>query len=553
MELFKEAVDFIKGDESDTGSLDKPPVYEYPASKPFSRHFTMPLPTQVRSIEPINLRATLSNVNFHLLGQLGSGGEIDVLSALLNRLRTQVTQKPLLTDIKSFYVYGCLLKMLSQWFYNTNSSFVSYFDEADTTKVSSLLYEYINVLLFTALRLYTDINAREEWTTATGPQLAQCRLVLEELSACAKFAQCEPFQENSHTNRWHYQRSPSSIGNSGTLPSQTPVLQEDKAGLRRHIDESLGGLAHLEALVLLVEANINEVRALVWEEKLEEESEEEMRASLAYDRFTPHARHVTELYEQIEERIVGFPSSRLLWYAKFQSLYWRIRGELLLVEYEQQYYQTAHDAQDYVQHGQSALKRVEELIRVINTKANKRAAAILKDRSLKAVYDSMLSRVKDLYEELHDSVAGAYGYNPSLVDLMPGSKWEEPARKPEDYTQVAKQQLKEYMQQNDPSGTLDRAFTLLSEMYQSERSFNAVSLPPPPPPLHNEQQQQDVMSNAQKLGHLEERKLCYDWLLLHRNARDEIVLARAETLSLESEMTVIANGLSAHSQTMIKK
>ncbi len=536
-ELYEEAVAFINGESSEPVKTLHEPVYEHPPSKPFSHHYTIPLPLRIRTIEPVNLRATLANVNYALAVNLGL--EIDALSLLLNRLREKLTQKPLLTDTRSFFVYGALLKRLSQFFYNTNSAYFSYFDAANPDSVSAVLYEYMNVLLFTALRFYADINAREDWTVETGAALSQCRLVLEELVQCARFAQREPFQDMAHTNHWLYQPSPQAIGNnSGAAELTASLLQRDKARLWRHIEESLGGVAHLEALVSLTEANINEVRAQVWQEKAEEEPQ------LLYDCFAPTAHHVSELYSGVAQKLAACADSRLLWYAKFQSLFWSLKAELALVEYEAEQFQSGAEDSDFVECGRSALKRAQQVLRLVAAKKNKTALAIAMDRSLKADYDSMVTRVQVLHGELQDTLVGAYGYNAELVSLRAVAKWEEPPRKPGTYKQLAGQHLAEYARDNDPAGTLERAFQSLEELYTRDRSLNSVSVPVVAATSNTKE---STMSNAERLGHLQERKLCYEWLVSLRDPDTGTVTVSVS--ALEAELAVIRRGIQAHALT----
>lgn len=552
MDLLREAKEFFNSERSEkqpTETVLNAPLYEHPPSKAFGHHFTLPLPQAVRRIDEVSLRATLANVNYSLVGRLTP--DVDTLSLLVTKLRGQIVQKPLLCDTRSFYVYGALVKKLSQWFYNTNAGFVCYFDAGEQEPVGALLYEYIQVLLLTAVRLYADINAVDEWTLRAGPPLAQVRLVLEELVACVKFAQREPFQDSGHTNHWFFKASPQAMGNATPQPAQSQ-LQQDKAALWRHIEGKLGGVPHLEALLTLTEANLSEVRAQVWLAKMDEayaDGEQYENEALLYDCFAPQARRVAEHYKRIADQLAPCRDSRLLWYAKFQALYWTLRCDLALAEYEADYFRGATDHEDFVEYGRSGLKRAEQLIRTVQSKGNKTATAIKMDQALKTDYDGMVARLSAVYNELYDALPGAYGYNADLVSLKPVGRYEEPPRKTgESYQQTAAGHLQYYMEQNDRAGVLQRAFAQLEELYSGDRSLNALVLPSVRPD-DEEELVVEGEENAEKRGRLQERRLCYEWLLSHRDKYGRVTLSEAVMQAAQAEVPVIEGLLANHSQT----
>lgn len=507
-EVTRETLEFLEGEhrEDDEAAV---PLFERAAPPAFALHWAMPLPGAVGSVGAPGLVAVLRSQGVALLQ--ADVLALEALSALLGRLRASCLQTR--CDPDALLLYGALLRRLSAWFYNTSvPQFCSYWT-SDAQPGASLLGEYAQVLLLTALRLYNDVVTRRAWDRSAGDALARARLALEELAWL-----CD--EEACPHGRWFYAQSPSSLSSQAVQQQTQHPQQADWAQLRAFL-LTLGGAEQVRARLSLLEAKANEVRCAILEDAAQAE-EQAGADDLAHQRLAPLMTRVSQQYEALGAR----PGHSLRLYAEFMALHWAVRAGLTLVESE---YAARADS---IVLGKSALRRLEDLIRVVDARRLRWVAALTLDPALRASFDQAVARVRALYDELQPAMLN-YGYNAALVVLAPTPAYTEPTRAQGDYAALADARL-------DAEPQVAQALRRLAELWETAGAVVVTEARVPQP------------GDAHLCGQLEERERCYAWLWEGRQADGTILLDAGTATSIGAELTRVRHSL-AHNRRLLQQ
>jgi len=534
-EGFKE---FLELFESEEGAEAREPVYERGVERTFSQHWSFPLPRQIPPVGHFDLATTLRNVNLAIPSQ--SYVEVEALSILLTRLRAQLTTRPLLCDMDIFYLYAILLRRLSMWFYNVNLRFVSYFCEKQQ---QSLLFEYINVLLLSVLRLYHDATAScERWNKESGIGLGQCRMVMEELLRTSEYCLSEKFCEGVHTDKWFYKAAPTFIRSDG-VKEGGETLQEDKRAMRRYIEEELCGVGQIRARVILLGTKRNEVALSLWEDFHSKETDSEERCRTVHEKIAPLLERIAGQYGTISTQLRGQKRGRLHDYAQYLSFYWFIMGEMALIESEYECFENP-ECERRVLLGKSALNRLESLATILDQKKRKWVSSTRLDQRLREGFTELITRADSLYDKLHTSLTSAYDYNSSLVVLEPmESLIEKEEGVKGEFTTFAREKLDLFLTSKEGE-MVGHALDLLEKLYKGERSMATVM-----PIVVPSASSQSELTNEKKQGIVEERLRQLRCLLAMKNPDGTIVISAQLVKVLESERVAVQRASSHNTST----
>lgn len=550
-------------------SGDPCPPYERPAQgKPFGMHWAQPLPQRLNAPlgGRIDLLQSLKLSDAPTVDR-DSAPALQALSLLLHQLRQGLIQQPALRSLDDFHLYGLLLRRLNLWFYSCNVRFVPYFAVSsesggtNTTGVCSLIMEYLQVMQLTVLRLYNDVTLRSEaWSAEDSVSLMHARMVMEELLTCCQYCLSEKFTETLHSDRWFCQEATRSIAsttsNSNSGAEDSP-MQADKKRLRHHIEKELGGVQQMRSRLLLLECKSTEVViSLLF--RLDEESDAvdgdddgdslAERVDFVHNKLAPLMLHCASQYAELESQEkerrrklgIGGRAGRLQSYARFASLCWHIASQLLLAENEAQCYESEH-FEDRVPMGKSALKRLDELLQLLD----ERVKSIPKlDQEWGSLYDERVMRAEKLQARLKASLSKSYFYQADEVDLWPCEAHSGTAKKTEDYKEFTRKFWVQYLERlpEDQAQLLQQALTLLESMYKRDRSATTPVL------MINSRggtleegphaTASQTMSDERSSGILEERRRCYAKLvaLADASGQNRILLESDQCDALRNEL-----------------